>query len=87
VSARVKLARYLPSLLDAADERKAVAGKLGAAAGDLHLGSDASETMVKRTALNNCRVVHLSTHGLVAGDVASRRTVARAHPAKAAHRA
>jgi CHAT domain-containing protein/tetratricopeptide (TPR) repeat protein len=67
---RAKLARSLPSLLDTADELKAVAGKLGAAAGDLHLGSDASETTVKRTALNNYRVVYFATHGLVAGDVA-----------------
>jgi CHAT domain-containing protein len=67
---RAKLARYLPSLLDTADELKAVAGKLGAAAGDLHLGSDASEATVKRTALANYRVVYFATHGLVAGDVA-----------------
>jgi CHAT domain-containing protein len=67
---RAKLALYLPSLLDTADELKAVAGKLGAAAGDLHLGSDASEAMVKRTALNDYRVVYFATHGLVAGDVA-----------------
>jgi hypothetical protein len=35
---RVKRARDLPSLLDTADELRAVAGKLGAAAADLHLG-------------------------------------------------
>jgi CHAT domain-containing protein len=67
---RVKLARYLPSLLDTADELKAVAGKLGAAAGDIHLGSDASETTVKRTALADYQVVYFATHDLVAGDVA-----------------
>jgi tetratricopeptide (TPR) repeat protein len=67
---RAKLARSLPSLLDTADELKAVAGKLGAAAGDVHLGSDASETVVKRTALSDYRVVYFATHGLVAGDVA-----------------
>src|SRR5215831_4628201 len=67
---RTKLARSLPSLLDTADELKAVAGKLGAAAGDLHLGNDASETVVKRTALADYRVVYFATHGLVAGDVA-----------------
>jgi CHAT domain-containing protein len=54
---RAKLAQYLPSLLDTADELKAVARKLGAASGDVHLGSDASETVVKRTALANYRVV------------------------------
>ena len=67
---RAKLARYLPSLLDTADELKAVAGKLGAAASDVHLGSDATEATVKRTALADYRVVYFATHGLVAGDVA-----------------
>jgi CHAT domain-containing protein/tetratricopeptide (TPR) repeat protein len=66
---RAKLARSLPSLLDTADELKAVAGKLGASAGDVHLGSDASETTVKRTTLADYRVVYFATHGLVAGDV------------------
>jgi CHAT domain-containing protein/Tfp pilus assembly protein PilF len=67
---RVRLAHSLPSLLDTADELKGVATKLGAAAGDLHLGSDASEATVKRTALADYRVVYFATHGLVAGDVA-----------------
>ena len=66
---RGKLAQYLPSLLDTADELKAVAGELGAAATDIHLGSDASEATVKRTALSDYRVVYFATHGLVAGDV------------------
>ena len=67
---RAKLAEYLPSLLDTADELKAVAAKVGAAPGDIHLGSDASETTVKRTPLADYRVVYFATHGLVAGDVA-----------------
>jgi tetratricopeptide (TPR) repeat protein len=67
---RAKLAQYLPPLLDTADELKAVAGKLRAAASDVHLGSDASETTVKRTALADYRVVYFATHGLVAGDIA-----------------
>jgi CHAT domain-containing protein len=67
---RAKLAQYLPSLLDTADELKAVAKKLGGAPGDVHLGSDASETTVKRTALADYRVVYFATHGLVAGDIA-----------------
>jgi CHAT domain-containing protein len=66
---RAKLARYLPPLLDTADELKAVVGKLGAAADDIHLGSNASETVVKRTALADYRVVYFATHSLVAGDV------------------
>jgi CHAT domain-containing protein len=67
---RVNLAHYLPSLLDTADELKAVAKTLGASAGDVHLGNDASETLVKRTALADYRVIYFATHGLVAGDVA-----------------
>jgi CHAT domain-containing protein/Tfp pilus assembly protein PilF len=66
---RTKLAQYLPPLLDTADELKAIAKKLGAAPGDIHLASDASETVVKRTALADYRVVYFATHGLVAGDV------------------
>jgi CHAT domain-containing protein len=67
---RVKLAQYLPSLLDTADELRAVGRQLGAAAGDVHLGGDASETVVKRVALADYRVVYFATHGLVAGDIA-----------------
>jgi tetratricopeptide (TPR) repeat protein len=67
---RAKLTQYLPSLLDTADELKAVARSLGAAASDIHLGNDASETVVKRTALADYRVLYFATHGLVAGDVA-----------------
>jgi CHAT domain-containing protein len=66
---RTKLARALPSLLDTADELKAVAAKVGAPASDIHLEKDASETMVKRTPLANYRIVYFATHGLVAGDV------------------
>src|SRR5260370_28761310 len=66
---RAKLARYLPPRLDTADELKAVAGKLGAAAGDVHLGNDATEATVKRTALAGYRGGYFATHGLVAGNV------------------
>jgi hypothetical protein len=41
---RAKLACSLPSLLDAADELKAVAARLAAAAGDVH----PAMTLVKR---------------------------------------
>jgi hypothetical protein len=43
------------SLLDTADELKAVAKKLGGVAGDVHLGSDASEATVKQTPLADYR--------------------------------
>jgi CHAT domain-containing protein len=66
---RAQLARYLPSLLDSADELKAVAAKVGAPAGDIHLEKDASETTVKRLPLASYRIVYFATHGLVAGDI------------------
>jgi CHAT domain-containing protein len=66
---RAKLAKWLPSLLDTADELKAVGTALGASPGDIHLEEDASETTVKRTRLDAYRVVYFATHGLVAGDV------------------
>jgi CHAT domain-containing protein/tetratricopeptide (TPR) repeat protein len=66
---RNRLAQSLPSLLDTADELKAVGASLGAAAADLHLDKDATEAMVKRTPLDDYRVVYFATHGLVAGDV------------------
>jgi tetratricopeptide (TPR) repeat protein/CHAT domain-containing protein len=66
---RAKLATWLPSLLDTADELKAVGTALGASPSDIHLEEDASETTVKRTKLDTYRVVYFATHGLVAGDV------------------
>ena len=54
---------------DTADELNAVAKDLGAAASDIHLGTDASETTVKRAPLADYRIVYFATHGLVAGDV------------------
>jgi hypothetical protein len=55
---RAELAKALPSLLDSADELKAVAAKVGASKSDIHLDKDASETTVKRTALADYRVVY-----------------------------
>ena len=66
---RAKLAAALPRLEDTADELKAVAQKLGVAAGDIFLRADANESTVKRLALADYRVVYFATHGLVAGDV------------------
>jgi CHAT domain-containing protein len=59
----------LPQLPDTADELNAVAKDLGVAAADIHLGSDASETTVKRAPLADYAIVYFATHGLVAGDV------------------
>jgi CHAT domain-containing protein len=66
---RTMLAQALPQLPDTADELNAVAKDIGAAAGDIHLGSDASETTLKRTRLSDYAIVYFATHGLVAGDV------------------
>jgi CHAT domain-containing protein/Tfp pilus assembly protein PilF len=66
---RAKLAQALPPLPDTADELNAVARDLGVAASDIHLGSDASETTVKRAPLADYGIIYFATHGLVAGDV------------------
>jgi CHAT domain-containing protein/tetratricopeptide (TPR) repeat protein len=66
---RARLAQALPQLPDTADELNAVAGDLGVAASDIHLGSDASETTLKRARLSDYAIVYFATHGLVAGDV------------------
>jgi CHAT domain-containing protein/Tfp pilus assembly protein PilF len=66
---RAKLAQALPQLPDTADELNAVAKDLGVSASDIHLGSDASETTVKRARLADYSIVYFATHGLVAGDV------------------
>jgi len=66
---RGRLALALPQLPDTADELNAVAKDLGAAASDIHLGSEASETTLKRARLADYRIVYFATHGLVAGDV------------------
>jgi CHAT domain-containing protein len=66
---RARLADALPQLPDTADELNAVAKDLGVAASDIHLGSDASETTVKRAPLADYGIVYFATHGLVAGDV------------------
>jgi CHAT domain-containing protein len=66
---RARLAAALPQLPDTADELNAVAKDLGVPASDIHLGSDASETTVKRAPLADYGIVYFATHGLVAGDV------------------
>lgn len=66
---RARLAQALPQLPDTADELNAVAKDVGAAAADIHLGRDASETTLKRAALAQYGIIYFATHGLVAGDV------------------
>ena len=66
---RTRLAQALPQLPDTADELNAVAKDVGAAAADIHLGRDASETTLKRAALAQYSIIYFATHGLVAGDI------------------
>ncbi|MBR0955124.1 CHAT domain-containing protein [Bradyrhizobium canariense] len=66
---RARLAQALPQLPDTADEVNAVARDVGAAAADIHLGRDASETTLKRAALAQYGIIYFATHGLVAGDI------------------
>jgi CHAT domain-containing protein len=66
---RAMLSKALPQLPDTATELKAVARNLGAPASDIHLGTDASETTLKRAPLADYRIVYFATHGLVAGDI------------------
>lgn len=66
---REKIAQALPQLPDTAEELKAVARTLGVPDSDIHLGSEASEPIVKKTKLDDYRIVYFATHGLVAGDV------------------
>jgi CHAT domain-containing protein/Tfp pilus assembly protein PilF len=66
---RARLAQALPQLPDTADELNAVARDVGAAAADIHLGRDASETTLKRAALAQYSIIYFATHGLVAGDI------------------
>jgi CHAT domain-containing protein len=62
------LAKALPPLPETADELRAVAKSLGAGEADLKLGSAATETAVKQTALDQYRIVYFATHALVSGE-------------------
>jgi len=59
----------LPEIPETAVELKSVASELGASDADLHLGRNATETMVKQTDLRPYKVVYFATHGLVAGEI------------------
>jgi CHAT domain-containing protein len=63
------LGQSLPPLPDTADELKAIAKKLNAAASDILLGRFATEAAVKSARLADYRIVYFATHGLVAGDI------------------
>jgi CHAT domain-containing protein len=65
-----ELKTTLPRLPDTATELRQVAASVKAAASDVVLGLDATETRVKQAALDQYRIVYFATHGLLAGEVA-----------------
>ena len=67
--ADVRAVRELTPLPDTADELRTIARVLGAPPEAINLREAASETRVKTTPLNEYRVVHFATHGLVAGEL------------------
>jgi len=76
------LAERLSPLPGTRDEVKAIASVLRIASGDIRLGSEATETAVKRTKLDQYRIVYFATHGLVAGEI-EEFTKTKAEPALA----
>jgi TPR repeat protein/CHAT domain-containing protein len=60
----------LDPLPDTAKELKGVAAALGAGRKDVFTGAEATETRVKRSALEDYRIVYFATHALVADEVA-----------------
>jgi CHAT domain-containing protein len=66
---RDALSRELAALPGTAAELNAVARDVGASPADVHLGANASESMVKALPLADFRIVYFATHALVAGDI------------------
>ena len=63
------LAASLPSLPGTRREVEAIGNTLGARSSELVFGSEATETKVKQTKLDQYRVVYFATHGLVSGEL------------------
>jgi CHAT domain-containing protein len=63
------LRKALPALPETANELKQVAASVKASDADVILGPDATETRVKRSKLDQYRIVYFATHGLLAGEV------------------
>ena len=59
----------LPRLPDTAEELLGIAKALGAGTGDVILHRDANEKTVKGMKLDDRRIVHFATHGLVPGEL------------------
>jgi CHAT domain-containing protein len=62
------IAESLPQLPSTRDEVLNIAKTLDVSADDIYIGLDATETAVKRAALDQYRIVYFATHALVAGD-------------------
>ena len=67
--ADVDALREFPSLPDTADELKMLAKTLGTDQSTLILGTEATETRIKKAPLHDYKVLTFATHGLVAGDL------------------
>src|SRR3984893_18208622 len=63
------LRKALPALPETANELKRVAASVKASDADVILGPDATETRVKRSKLDQYRIVYFATHGLLSGEV------------------
>ncbi len=61
--------RKLCPLPDTAHELKCVAESLGALSSALRLGDDMNKRAFKQAKLDNYRIIHLATHGLMSGEV------------------
>jgi len=60
----------LPQLPGTRKEVETIGEELKVDEGDLHLGSDASETTVKGAKLDQYKIVYFATHGLLPSDIA-----------------
>ena len=67
--ADLRALRELTPLPETATELKAIAAALKAPDEAVLLGHEATETRIRREALDRYRVVHFATHGLVAGEL------------------
>ena len=63
------LRKALPALPETANELKQVAASVKVSDADVILGPDATETRVKRSKLDQYRIVYFATHALLAGEV------------------
>ncbi len=67
--ANLPLLQTLPPLPETADELRRVANTLGASESNIILGQTATKQNLLSTSLQDYRVLHFATHGLVAGEL------------------